>query len=153
MEENLKLTPLEVLEDFFLLNNIQLFVDNNISPDNEKAFIVKFYDKRAIIYAPSQMLDNRETRWVLMHEFYHDYANLFYKLNDSIVLKRAAEARVTNKLIKELIPYKDLVYYLKKEVPVWELADIFYVPEYAIKEAIKLYESRILEEYGRELCY
>lgn len=148
----LNLTPLEVLEDFFILNNIELIKDDNICDIHIKSLIIDdsgVSKSKLIIYAPSRMLDDRETRWVLMHEFYHDYANLYYKLNDSIVIKKVAEAKVNNKLIKELIPYEDLVYYLKKEVPVWELADIFYVPEYAIRDAIKLYESRILEEYGR----
>ncbi len=143
------LTPIEVLEDFFYLNNIQLIVDDNLTNENEKAFIVKYFDNKAIIYAPSRMIDDKEKRWVLMHEFYHDYIkNGYYKLNDSIIVKKTIEGKINNRLIKEMIPYDTLVHYLKKGYAVWELAEVFFVPEYAIKEALTFYEGRIIEEYG-----
>ncbi len=143
------LTPIEVLEDFFYLNNIQLIVDDNLTNENEKAFIVKYFDNKAIIYAPSRMIDDKEKRWVLMHEFYHDYIkNGYYKLNDSIIVKKTIEGKINNRLIKEMIPYDTLVHYLKKGYAIWELAEVFFVPEYAIKEALTFYEGRIIEEYG-----
>lgn len=151
------LTPLEVLEDFFLLHNIDLIEDNNIIDVHVKSFIINdmdFSQRKLIIYAPSRMLDNKEKRWVLMHEFYHDYVkNGYYKLNDSIVVKKTIEGRINNRLIKEMIPYDTLVHYLKKGYAVWELAEVFFVPEYAIKEALAFYEGRIIEEYGCYTCY
>ncbi len=144
---NPTLTPLELLEDFLHLNNIQLIKDNNIAETNEKAFIVKYFDNKAIIYAPERILDNKERRWVLLHEFYHDYVkNGYYGLNDSVTTKKVIEGKIKRRLVKDLIPYEELIYYLKQGYETWELAEKFFVPEQAIQEALKIYEGRIIEE-------
>ena len=80
-----------------------------------------------------------DERLVLAHELGHSLTDGYYTALDNPINVRRMEYRATKKTVELLIPEMELSKNLYEGVTVFELAEIFSVPEDLIKKAMWLY--------------
>lgn len=148
MREKVTLTCVEEIEQWLYDHNVQLIEDNSLL-DYEcfnKAFTVKYKDAACLVYAPGAILNNTEKRVVLLHEIYHlVIKNGFYYLNDSPYKRKMVEGRVRNRMVKDIIPFNQLVDLIKKNYSNYEIAEELQVTEELLNDAYQVYEGKFIE--------
>lgn len=148
MKEKVTLTRVEEIEQWLYDHNVVLIEDNSLLDYAcfNKAFTIKYKDAACLVYAPASILNNTEKRVVLLHEIYHLISkNGFYYLNDSPYKRKMVEGRVRTRMIKDVIPYNQLVELIKKNYSNYEIAQELQVTEDLLEDAFQVYESKFIE--------
>lgn len=87
----------------------------------------------------AQLETSKEERVHLAHEIGHCETGTLYYAASPFSIREKAEYQADKWAIKKLIPKDEFINLLKKDTPIWELADYFNVTEEYIKKAYTLY--------------
>lgn len=132
------LTKLEELEQKLYDLGFRIIKDDTIEGI---AFLIKHQKyKNIMVYAPGKILNNRELRCVFLHELYHNKVkNGFHYMNDSVYKVKRIERAVKIAMIKDILPLKLLLKFLKIGRANHEIAEELEVTDEFIKDACDYY--------------
>jgi hypothetical protein len=123
------------IDEYIKANNI--FIDN--FEMNTKALCVEIDNEYHIAIDERQFKTTSELNTAKLHEIGHCQSGALYNVNSSPLVRSKCEYQADKWAITHFIKKNRLIYYLKQNCPLWEIADNLGVTEPFLIKAINYY--------------
>lgn len=114
----------------------------------DKSVSVQIDKKCFIGIDTNKDMTSAERATCLSHELGHCETGALYYTFAPLAIRSRAEERANRWAIKKTIPRDELDELLKKELPIWEIAEMFNVTESFLNKAIEFYYERESEKHA-----
>jgi len=136
------LTVLEKLQDIAFLQSIE--INRYALPERLRGLYFEENSYRTITINTSVDTEAEEVD-IMAEEISHSVVgggDLLFNNKIDEVIKRKAELRSKNNAYNLVVPAKKLLYYLKQQLELWEIAEEFSCTEKFVSEAIEAYKCK-----------
>ncbi len=112
-----------------------------VNTNEIQAACTNYLNQKSIFYDKEKFSSQKEIRIALEHELSHCEWDVFYKESTSIMAVKKREYKANKATVLKLLPINVLLPLLKRETPIWEIAEELDLTEEFIKMSIKIYKQ------------
>lgn len=125
--------------DLYKLAEKDNIIVEKLSVPKNKSLSTRIGNRNFIAIDENAIKSAAEERTHLAHEIGHCETGAFYNVYSNIDIRGKAEYKANKWAILKCVPKTELIYLLKKDYQIWELAEHFEVTEDFIKKACTYY--------------